>query len=66
MPPSTCSPAGQTRSLVDLLGLLISLYDRLEHVGNVDGADLVLGALVIGRDDPAERDRTLHRLIITE
>ncbi|MNM76648.1 hypothetical protein D3C76_661470 [compost metagenome] len=58
--------AGQPRSLVDFLGFLISLHDRLEHVGNVDGTDLVLRALVIGRNNLAKRYSTLHRFIIPD
>ena len=46
--------------------LLIGLDHRLEHVGDVDRADLVLAALVVGRDHLAERDRALHRLIVTD
>ena len=40
--------ANQARGFVDALGFLIGLDHRLEHAGDVDGADLVLGTFVVG------------------
>ncbi len=56
--------ADQAGAFFDVFGCLVGLDHRLEHAGDIDGADLVLAASVVRRDDLTEGDGTLHRLLV--
>ena len=54
--------AGQASAFLDVIGVLVGLDYRLEHTGNLLGADLVGLATFSGLDDLAEGDSPPHRL----